>query len=83
MWYHYVVGKATKEVIEIKERVHPPYNKLKGILREKELTYADIAEDIGTTETTISQKINGYSDFFMSEVTEICRKRGLSTDFFA
>lgn len=70
-------------MIEIKERVHPPYNKLKGVLREKELTYADIAEDIGTTETTISQKINGYSDFFMSEVTEICRKRGLSTDFFA
>ncbi len=70
-------------MIIIKARIHAPYNKLKGILREKEITYADLAEDISSTETTISHKINGISDFYLSEVIEISRKRGISSDFFA
>lgn len=61
---------------------HKPYAKFKGKLRELGLTYADIAQTLKKSETTISQKVNGYSDFSISEVELIEEKHGISRDVF-
>lgn len=50
---------------------HPPYNKFKGFLTEKELTYADIANLIGRSKTAVVSKVNGSSDFYLGEIKMI------------
>ena len=55
-----------------KKLLHPPYNKLKGYLREKGVTYEDLAIMLGLTVSTVSMKINGHSDFYLNE-TKILR----------
>lgn len=61
---------------------HKPYLKFKGYLREKQLTYSDLAELLAVRTSTISQKINGQSDFYLSEVCVICNKFGIDCSFF-
>lgn len=51
-----------------KRKVHQPYSRLKGALREKGLTYDDISKTLGISETAVGFKINGTSDFYISEV---------------
>ena len=62
--------------------IHQPYSKFKGWLRENGLTYADIALDLGLNEATISLKMNGQSDFFLSEVMAIMKKYHLKSEIF-
>lgn len=62
--------------------LHSPYNKLKGFMREKGIVYAEIANLIGVTPTTISQKINGQSDFSLSEAELIKKTYGAGDDIF-
>ena len=45
-----------------KEKIHEPYKKFKGFIREKGITYNDIAHLLGITTSTVSMKVNGYSD---------------------
>lgn len=47
--------------------IHAPYNRLKGLLRTRNLTYSDLAELLNVSRATVSNKINGLSDFFLSE----------------
>lgn len=61
---------------------HLPYNRFKGFLREKGLTYQDIANLIQATAPTVSQKINGKSDFFWSEIQIISKEYGINYDIF-
>ena len=61
---------------------HKPYKKLKGILREKEITYRNLAEILGVTEASVCQKINGKSDFYISEINVICNSLSVDTDIF-
>ncbi len=42
---------------------HPPYDKLKGLLTERGLTYRGVASLLGISITSVGQKINGTSDF--------------------
>jgi predicted transcriptional regulator len=56
--------------------------KFKGILREKELTYADIAQALNISEAAVGLKINGYSDFYISEVEKIQEKYGIEYHIF-
>ena len=65
-----------------KERIHEPYNKFKGFAREKNITYADIATLLGVTPTTVSMKINGYSDFYLSEQKLIKSEYGAGDEIF-
>lgn len=58
------------------KRIHKPYSKLKGALKEREITYGDIAKVLSVSETSISNKINGQSDFSLCEV--ICLKEYLN-----
>ena len=53
---------------------HPPYDKLKGFLKEKGVTYRDIASLLGITPTSVTAKINGKSDFYVSEAQAIKNK---------
>ena len=64
------------------KKLHEPYQKLKGILREKNLTYRNIGDLINVSETCVSHKINGESDFFIGEVKLITKEHGIGVDFF-
>lgn len=65
-----------------KKHIHKPYNRFKGFLREKGLTYCDIADLLGVTPSTVSMKINGYSDFYLSEQRIIKFKYQINEDIF-
>ena len=65
-----------------KKQVHQPYQKLKGVLRERGLTYADIAKILNVSETAISHKVNGRSDFYISQVRKIQNEYGFESEIF-
>ena len=62
--------------------IHAPYNKLKIWLKDKNITYADLGKLLGRTETSIMYKINGKSDFLLSEVQMIKTKYNIKDDIF-
>lgn len=63
-------------------KIHKPYAKFKGWLRENGLTYKDIAELLGLSVATVSAKINGDSDFLLSEIQIIKKKYCLKDTIF-
>ena len=63
-------------------KMHEPYSRFKGWLRENNLTYTDVANVLGVTAATISSKINGHSDFSLSEVNELRRTYHLESNIF-
>ncbi len=66
----------------MQELIHQPYAKLKGWLRETGLTYEDLALLLGINKATVSQKINGKSDFYLSEVKVIMEHYNLESNIF-
>lgn len=62
--------------------IHKPYHKFKGWLRENNLNYADLGALIGVSKTTISAKINGQSDFYLSEIQTIRKTYNLDGSIF-
>ena len=58
----------------MKKRKFKELSKLKGLLREKNITYKKIASLIGINYTTFSDKINGYSDFTLNEANNIIQQ---------
>jgi len=58
----------------MKTRIHAPYTALKRALAGAGVTYRMVAELIDVAETTVQLKINGYSDFYISEQKKICEK---------
>lgn len=54
--------------------------KLKGVLVEKGGTYADMAEVLGISKTTVVNKLSGRSDFDINEANKIANWLGLSTE---
>ena len=62
--------------------IHKPYNVLQGYMRQNGITVRDLAELIGVTPTTISFKINGKSDFTLSEVDRIKKHYGVGYEIF-
>lgn len=65
-----------------RKKVHEPYNKFKGFAREKGITYEDIGKLIGVTPSTVSMKVNGYSDFYLSEQKLINKQYDAIDDIF-
>ncbi len=51
--------------------LHEPYNKLKGALRERNITYDAASKLLGISKATLCRKINGESDFYLSEVGKL------------
>ena len=78
-----IKSKHRWEVKRLKQKsIHKPYNKFKGKLREKELTYRDLAGILGISEVSVNHKINGTSDFFISEAKTIEQAYGISVSIF-
>lgn len=63
-------------------RKHAPYIAFKHAIAGMGLTYKDIARVIGVTETTLVLKINGSSDFYLSEIQAIRRAFGIDPSLF-
>ena len=61
---------------------HEAYIKFKRQLLVKGVTYKEVAKIINTTEATVMCKINGTSDFYISEMRAICETLGIETDIF-
>ena len=66
-----------------KNKIHAPYNKFKIWLKDNKIRYAMIAELLGITETSVMYKINGQSDFLLSEVQIIKSTYHLTDDIFS
>ena len=64
------------------KKIHEPYKKFKGWLRGEGLTYKDVAELLGNSVATISAKINGQSDFSLSEIQKIRKEYNLDNGIF-
>ena len=56
--------------------------KFKGWLRTNGLTYDDVSEVLGISKATVSAKINGTSDFSLSEINVLKRHYKLDSDIF-
>ena len=66
----------------MRTRKHQPYTALKLALAGKGLTYKEVAAVIGVTVTTLMLKINGESDFYLSEQRLICETFGIDPAVF-
>lgn len=64
------------------KKTHPPYDKFKGFLTERGLTYRDVGDLLGITPTSVGAKINGRSDFLLSEVKKIKMEYKPERDIF-
>ena len=61
---------------------HAPYMKLKGKMRENNVVPNDLADLLNLSLTSVTQKINGQSDFFLSEATKIVNNYNWDYDIF-
>ena len=61
---------------------HPPYTAVKNALAGKGLTYKDVANVLGVTEATVQQKLNGGSDFYITEQVKLCETFHLDPSLF-
>lgn len=62
-------------------KLHQPYNKLKGALRERGMTYDDVSRILQISKATLCRKINGDSDFYLSEADQL-EAQGLPHNIF-
>ena len=62
--------------------IHEPYDNFKGGLRSHQLTYKDVGEALGLSIATVSAKINGKSDFTLSEIRLLENRFGVPRDVF-
>ena len=66
----------------MKKKIHEPYNKFKGFLREKGLTYLDVSNTLEISQAAVANKINGISDFYIGEIEILKSKYGVETSIF-
>ena len=64
------------------KKKHAPYIAFKRAIAGKGLTYKDVAKVIGVTESTLMLKINGKSDFYLSEQRTICSTFDIDQNIF-
>lgn len=61
---------------------HAPYTAVKNALAGKGITYKDVANALNLTEATVQQKLNGGSDFYISEQVKLCNTFNLDPLLF-
>lgn len=49
------------------------YNKLLGLMKEKQITQSELAAKIGNTTGTLNLKLNNKARFKQNEIIEICK----------
>lgn len=64
------------------KKIHEPYQRLKGKMREKGLNYEDISKLLSISTTAVSHKINGKSDFLLSQALAVEARVGLDVKKF-
>ena len=64
------------------KNIHKAYNNFKGWLRSNGLTYKDVGTLLGLSVATVSAKINGQSDFLLSEIQILRKHYNLDSDIF-
>lgn len=57
-------------------------NKLKGIMREKQMSQADAARILGISQCTVNQKINNIRPFFLDEAEKLAGALGIDSGGF-
>lgn len=57
-------------------------NKLKGLIKEKEFTQADIAKHLGIAPPTVSQKLNNIRAFDLEEAEKLSKLLGIEAGDF-
>lgn len=57
-------------------------NKLKGLIKEKQLTQADIARHLGLATPTVSQKLNNIRPFDLTEAEKLSKLLGIDSGEF-
>lgn len=65
------------------KKIHPPYNRFKIWLKDNNLTYSSIGNLLGITATSVMNKVNGKSDFLLSETQLIKSEYHISNDIFS
>mgnify|MGYP000888374388 FL=1 len=50
---------------------HRPYNQLKAELRSRKISNHELGKMLGISVSSVSNKINGKSDFLISEIARI------------
>lgn len=63
-------------------RKHAPYIAVKRWLAGHGITYKDVAEVIKCSEATVQLKLNGASDFFITEQIAICERFNMDPSVF-
>ena len=60
------------------------YNKLKGLMAEKGFTIRSLSKNTGIPVSTLSNKLNGLTEFKTSEILKISYTLGISdvTEYF-
>lgn len=58
----------------VRAKKHPMYYALKAYQLLEKITDEDMAEYLGVTKRTYTDKVNGYSDFTPSEAIAISKK---------
>lgn len=56
------------------------YSKLKGLMREKNITQAELAAVVGICETSMNKRLSGKSDFNISEINAIAQYLGIFSE---
>lgn len=63
-------------------RKHAPYTAVKRWLAGHGITYRDVGEVINCTEATVQLKLNGGSDFYITEQILICKSFDMDPSIF-
>ena len=64
------------------KKIHNPYDNFKRWLGGNGLTYKDVSELLGLSIATVSSKINGQSDFLLSEIQLLKKHYNLDSEIF-
>jgi plasmid maintenance system antidote protein VapI len=60
-----------KQVKGLKKLKHIPYEQLKEELYRRKLSYRDLSRTLGISISSVCEKINGKSDFLISETLRL------------
>ena len=64
------------------KKLHMPYEKFKAWIRENNLNYNKIGEFLGISAVAVCRKINGQSDFTLSEINALKMEYKLQSSIF-
>lgn len=71
-----------KEEKKMSTRKHAPYTAVKRWFAGHGITYKDVGEVINCSEATVQLKLNGGSDFYITEQIAICNRFGMDPAIF-